>query len=107
PVGGEPEGVATRPDGKFVYVTSELASKVFVLDPVAEKIIATFPAGTRPRGIAFSPDSARAFVTAELGGTVTLVDAARHVPTATVDLRPKDMAAAGSSLPMPMGLCVS
>jgi len=37
-VGGEPEGVNLRPDGKVVYVTSEEDGEVFVIDAVTPKL---------------------------------------------------------------------
>src|SRR5262249_34437340 len=104
PTGGEPEGVAVRPDGKYVYVTSELDSAVVVIDPAALKIVTKFAVGTRPRGVLFSPDGKNAFITAELGGTVTFVDAEKHAPRATVDLR---KGADPNQLPMPMGVSLS
>src|SRR5262249_22432051 len=105
-VGGEPEGVATRPDGRVVYVTSELDNRVSVLDAKSGDLVAMAPTGTRPRAAAVSTDGKRAFVSAELGGTVTIVAAVRHVPVATIDLRPPQVAPS-QVLPMPMGVTLS
>src|SRR5262249_57291348 len=69
-------------------------------------LVAMVPTGTRPRAVAFSTDGKRAFVSAELGGTVTIVDAVRHVPVATIDLRPPQVAPS-QVLPMPMGVTLS
>ena len=67
-VGGEPEGVELRPDGKVVYVTSEEDSQVTAIDAIDLKPIKTFKVGKRPRSTAFLPDSTRAYVPAENGG---------------------------------------
>ena len=52
-VGGEPEGVDLRPDGKVVYVTSEEDNQVAVIDAATSKLITTFKAGPRPRSTGF------------------------------------------------------
>lgn len=38
-VGGEPEGVTTGTDGRFVYVTSEEDNTISVIDTAANKMI--------------------------------------------------------------------
>ena len=77
-VGGEPEGVKATPDGKLVYVTSEEAGTISVLDPEAGKILKTFKVGHRPRSVAFMPDGSKAYVNAENDGTVVVVDAVKQ-----------------------------
>ena len=51
-VGGEPDGVTTSPDGRFVYVTSEEDNRVSVIDTTANKVIKQFEVGPRPRDTA-------------------------------------------------------
>jgi YVTN family beta-propeller protein len=103
PVGREPEGVTTQPDGKLVYVTSEAEGKVTVIDPRAATAVADIPVGLRPRGIAFTPDGARAFVTNESDATVTVIDARAKRATGRIAL-----AAQGDGMPpRPMGVALS
>ena len=47
-VGGEPEGVNLRPDGRVVYVTSEEDNTVTAIDVETLKPVATIPVGPRP-----------------------------------------------------------
>ena len=61
-VGGEPEGVTLRPDGKVVYVTSEQDNQVVAIDTKKLAVVARIPTGPRPRAIAFSRDSKTGFV---------------------------------------------
>jgi YVTN family beta-propeller protein len=103
PVGREPEGVTTQPDGKLVYVTSEAEGKVTVIDPRAAKAVADIPVGLRPRGIAFTPDGARAFVTNESDATVTVIDARAKRAAGRISL-----ATQGDGMPpRPMGVALS
>ena len=53
-VGEEPEGVKVSPDGKRVYVTSEVANMVHVIDTDTRKLIKNIPVGKRPRRFAIS-----------------------------------------------------
>jgi YVTN family beta-propeller protein len=99
-VGGEPEGVATHPNGHIVYMTSESDSRVDVLDVDKREVIATFVTGARPRGIAFTPDGTRAFVTNEMGASVTVVDAIEHKAL-------QDLPLPGEPRARPMGARVS
>jgi YVTN family beta-propeller protein len=97
-VGGEPEGVTTAPDGT-VWVTSEADGRVDVIDPKAERRIASIAVGARPRSIVFTRDGAKAYVANELGGTLSVIDVARRAVTGTIAL-PAD----GAVAPRPMGL---
>lgn len=104
PVGGEPEGVTTRPDGAAVYVTSEEDHRIDVVDPRSARVIATVPTGKRPRAVAFTPDGSRAFVTDENGASVTVIDARAHRPLGTIAL-PRE--GSGATGPRPMGVAIS
>ena len=77
-VGGEPEGVTLRPDGKAVYVTSEQDNQVVAIDTKKLSVLARIPTGPRPRAIAFSRDGKTGFVTCENGGAVTVFDAVKN-----------------------------
>jgi YVTN family beta-propeller protein len=103
-VGGEPEGVATHPDGDVVYVGSEEDHRIDVVDPFEGETVAVIATGRRPRGIAFTADGERAFVADETGGSVTVIDAEAHAPVATVAIPEEGSAAAG---PRPMGVALS
>ena len=46
-------------------MTSEDAGAVFVVDPAAERVLASIEVGPRPRSIAFLPDGSKAYVTNE------------------------------------------
>lgn len=73
-VGLEPEGVTFAPDGKLVYVTSEVTNTVAVIDPWKGEIVGRVLVGNRPRRGAFLEDRNEYWVTNELGGTVSIVD---------------------------------
>jgi YVTN family beta-propeller protein len=94
PVGREPEGVTTTPDGRLVYVTSETDNKIYIVDPTEASMVATIATGARPRSVVFSADGARAFVADENDATVTVVDTARRTVVATTKLPPSPTGAA-------------
>jgi YVTN family beta-propeller protein len=103
PVGHDPEGVTTDPEGKLVYVTSEEDNKVTVIDPRMVKPIVDIPVGVHPHAIAFSPDSTRAFVTDEDDASITVIDARAKRVAGRIVLPTQD----GSLAPHPMGVAVS
>jgi YVTN family beta-propeller protein len=72
-VGKEPEGVKVSPDGKTVYVTSEVASMVHVIDTATAKVVKNIAVGKRPRRMAFTADGAELWVTNELGASVSII----------------------------------
>lgn len=76
--GKEPEGVLAHPDGKTVYVTSEVANLVHVIDVESGAIVANVVAGNRPRRFALTPDGAKLWVTNELNASVTVIDVATN-----------------------------
>ena len=77
-VGREPEGVTLRPDGKVVFVTSELDSEVAAVDVKTLTVVGHMPTAGRPRNVVFAKDGRTAFAMDETGGKVTVLDA---VPT--------------------------
>lgn len=82
--GKEPEGVLASPDGNTVYVTSEVANIVHVIDAAKGEIRANIVAGNRPRRFALTPDGKQLWVTNELNASVTVIDVAtdtvmRHI----------------------------
>jgi YVTN family beta-propeller protein len=103
PVGGEPEGVTTAPDG-IVWVTSEAQSSVTAIDPERATAISTVTTGQRPRAIAFTPDGALGFVTAENDASITVLDARAHRAAGRIAIPREGSAAIG---PRPMGIAMS
>ena len=104
-IGGEPEGVRLRPDGKFVYVTSEADNAVFVIDTATAKVAARIATPPRPRAVVFSRDGKRAYVSSGTGAAVTIIDAERHRAAGSIVI-PRD-GIRGPLPPRPMGLALS
>ena len=88
-VGEEPEGILVSPDGKTVFVTSEVANMVHVVDTASASIRANIVAGNRPRRFALTPDDDSLWVTNELSGSVSVVDLDTMQVTDTVEFKPK------------------
>ncbi len=89
--GDEPEGVLASPDGRTVYVTSEVANLVHVIDLDTSAIVKNVVAGNRPRRFALSPDGSRLWVTNELGGSATVLATHDYSTVATVDFLPRGL----------------
>lgn len=53
---------AAQPTGPRVYVSNEMSGTVSVVDPAAQKVVATITVGKRPRGIRASADGKTVFV---------------------------------------------
>ena len=47
-VGGRPRGIRPSPDGKRLYVTSEVTNDLHIIDIAAREVIGTVPVGRRP-----------------------------------------------------------
>ena len=88
-VGEEPEGILVSPDGKTVFVTSEVANMVHVVDTASASIRANIVAGNRPRRFALIPGGDSLWVTNELSGSVSVVDLDTMQVTDTVEFKPK------------------
>ena len=88
-VGQEPEGILVSPDGKTVFVTSEVANMVHVVDAASESIIANIVAGNRPRRFAVPGGGDMLWVTNELSGSVSIIDLGAMNVTATIEFKPK------------------
>ena len=88
-----PEQLAVSRAG-LVYAGSEPAGAVVILDPQANKAIASIPVGDEPEGVALSPDERFLYVTVEGDNQVAVIDVAgrrviKHVP---VGGRPRSVA---------------
>ncbi len=88
-VGEEPEGVMANPDGKTVFVTSEVANMVHVVDVGKKAIAANIVVGNRPRRFALTPDGKTLWVTNELSGSVSLIDLGTGKVAKSVEFRPR------------------
>jgi len=65
-------------DGKTLYVTSEVASLVHVIDVATAKVVKNIKVGKRPRRMAITPDGKELWVTSELDASVSIVSTADH-----------------------------
>ncbi|MCB1745469.1 MAG: beta-propeller fold lactonase family protein, partial [Gammaproteobacteria bacterium] len=88
-VGEEPEGVMADPNGKRVYVTSEVANMVHVVDVTSNELVANIVVGNRPRRFALTPDGSRLWVTNEIGGSVSIIDTAGNQVVGEIRFAPK------------------
>ena len=88
-VGEEPEGILVSPDGKTVFVTSEVANMVHVVDTASASIRANIVAGNRPRRFALTSGGDSLWVTNELSGSVSVVDLGTMQVTDTVEFKPR------------------
>jgi len=83
-----------------VYVTSEVANMVHVIDTASHKIIKNIAVGKRPRRFAFAADGSEVWVTNELGSSATVISVAELKVIATVGfqvagMRPDDITPVG------------
>ena len=88
-VGQEPEGILVSRDGTLVFVTSEVANMVHVIDTASASIRANIVAGNRPRRFAVPGGGDRLWVTNELSGSVSIVDLSTMKVVDTVEFKPK------------------
>ena len=88
-VGEEPEGILVSRDGSLVFVTSEVANMVHVVDTATSEIRANIVAGNRPRRFAVPAGGNSLWVTNELSGSVSLIDLGTMKVTGTVEFKPK------------------
>ena len=88
-VGLEPEGVLVNRDGTLVFVTSETANMVHVVDTALAEIRANIVVGNRPRRLAVPAGGDRLWVTNELSGSVSVIDLGTMQVADTVEFRPK------------------
>lgn len=88
-VGEEPEGVLASSNGKTVYVASEVANVVHVVDVTSKEITANVVVGNRPRRFAMTPDEKELWVSNELSGSVTIIDAGSNEIIESIEFLPK------------------
>ncbi len=88
-VGEEPEGILVSPDGATVFVTSEVANMVHVVDTASGTLKANVVVGNRPRRLALTPDGKELWVTSELAGSVSILDMGSYQVKRGIEFRPK------------------
>ena len=91
-VGAEPEGVLVSADGRTVFVTSEVANMVHVVDTESESIRANIVAGNRPRRFAVPASRGGVdmlWVTNELSGSVSVIDLGAMEVVGSLEFKPK------------------
>ena len=75
-VGGQPFGVAVRPDGQFVYVTNRQLGTVSVINATTNTVVTTIPVGGQAIGVAATADGQ--FVHVVAGGSLVTISTASH-----------------------------
>ncbi len=70
-----PMGMAMRPDGSMLYVTTGSFGKLFFLDPKTNESIGDVEVGTRPWGVALMPDQKTLYTANGPSNDVSIVDA--------------------------------
>jgi len=81
-------------DGKTVWVTSEAASLVHVIDTATARLVRNVKVGKRPRRFALTSDGKQLWVTNELGASVTVLSTADYQTLATITFEVKGARAA-------------
>ena len=102
-VGLEPEGILVTPEGDTVYVTSEVANMVHVVDTEAGELTENILVGNRPRRFALSPDGSQLWVSNELGASVSIIDTesnqvAEELSFLPPGFRPEDVTPVGVAM---------
>jgi YVTN family beta-propeller protein len=102
-LGDEPEAFDLSPDGKTLYVTSEVASLVHVIDTASGKVTKNVKVGKRPRRMAITPDGKELWVTSELDASVSIISTADHsvigrVPFEVKGARAEDITPVGITM---------
>lgn len=79
PVGMGSEGFDVSPDGRQLWTAAADNGKVYVIDPLAKKVIAIIDAQINGANrLKFTPDGRRVLVSSLRTGEVTVLDAATH-----------------------------
>ena len=101
--GPEPEGVLANPDGRTVYVASEVANIVHVIDLDSGKIVNNAVVGNRPRRLVLAAEGRELWVTNELGASLSILDTVDYRVMDTIaflprGMRPEDVTPVGMTL---------
>jgi phospholipase C len=93
-------GVATSPDGNWVFVADTLNNQVLVLDGKGTSVAGQIAVGATPWNVAFTPDSKSAYVTNSGDDTVSVIDIAQGSVSGLVPVSriPTGIAANGTQM---------
>lgn len=81
--------IAFNPQTGLVYECNDTAGEVWVIDPVAKKIVSTITvAGGGMEGIAFDPEYRHLYQAAKKNSTIAMIDPAKNTVTAIWPLAP-------------------
>ena len=80
----EPYGLAISPDGHYLYASDNLTGRLFVVDALARRVVASIAVGLHPALIARSPDGKTLYVANGGAHTVSVVDISRDPAHPTV-----------------------
>jgi YVTN family beta-propeller protein len=95
--------VIATPDGETIYVTSEVADMVHVVDAASGAVVDNIIVGTRPRRFVLTPDSNELGVSAELSSEIHVIDRATDEIKEVVEFlppgfRPEDVTPVGMAI---------
>lgn len=82
-------GLALTPDGKNLYITSQLLNTVSVIDTSTLKIENEIPVGVNPNWIGFTPDGKFAYVSNTNSSNVSVIDVEKDKVVKSIDVGPK------------------
>jgi len=93
-----PMGIAVRPDGSMVYVTTGSFGSLFFLDPAKNAAVGSLIVGARPWGVALLPDGRTLYTANGPSNDVSIVDVSTRqiVKKIAVGERPWGVAIVGS-----------
>lgn len=108
------EGIALRPDGNEVWVSSRTANRITVLAAADLSVVTTIQSTDYPIRIRFTPDGRTALATFARSSELKLFDAGTHKETASISMKISKSAMHGGfasegyeSHTVPIGLAVS
>ena len=71
-----PDGCATSPDSKKLYVAASESETVAIISTQTNKVIKQVKVGKEPRRVVFSPDKTLIYVSSEVSDEITILNAA-------------------------------
>jgi len=80
----EPYGLAISPDGHYLYASDNLTGRLFVVDALARRVVASIAVGLHPALIARAPDGKTLYVANGGSHSVSVVDISRDPARPTV-----------------------
>src|SRR5207244_7703246 len=80
-VGGEQDGMALNPDGKFLINTTATTTMAHFTDTATRQIVGNVLVDARPRFAEFKRDSSEIWISSEIGGTVSVIDPVKREVT--------------------------